>query len=235
METHKFGSIYFDGKAYGPNSDFINGTVFTIGNTDQCNELGWIKAGNIFICSRTICLRASWKALNKQGFITGRPVSIDGTPYLCRLLKVGLDIHRPGKWDELLNEVGDMDSIWNCNGLWFWGQELHPESNSFAVCRGGEEPRGWNYAEIDHMSPKIGFRPVLEPLPPMPVLDEGMIGTTLRMYGDEGWFDAALAEFNDYDITAKLIGKMDFEFNWVQKDGDKLIISRESLVWMETV
>lgn len=235
METHKFGSIYCDGKAYGPKTEFTDSVVVTIGNTEQDKELGWIKAGDIYVCSRTIFPRASWKALDNLGLITGRPLSIDGKPYLCRAPKVGLDSHNPGKWDELLNEVGDMDSIWNCEGLWFWGQEVHPENHDFAVCRGGEEPRGWNYAEIHHQSPKIGFRPVLEQLPPMPILDEGMIGTRLRMYGEEGYFDTVLADFNDYDITAKLVGEMDLEFSWAQRDGDEVAISRDGLVWMERV
>lgn len=231
METHKFGSIYFDGKVHGPGSDFVQGATFMIGNTSQYNELGWIKAGDIFISSCTICPRITWADLNNMGFIIGRPVSIDGIPYLCRCLKVGLDIYHPKEWDKLLDEVGDMNGIWNCEGLWFWGQELHPENTDFAVCRGGEEPRGWNYAEIKHASSKIGFRPVLEKLPPMPALDESMIGAALKVYSNEGCFHVSLVDFNDYDITAKPIGEMDFEHSCVQKDGDEVIINRNDLIW----
>lgn len=72
-----------------------------IGNTpgNEAQKLQWhkVQEGNktLFICDRVILVNVSWDTLNAAGYVTGKTITIDGQPYLCRLLK-GADRQRNG-------------------------------------------------------------------------------------------------------------------------------------------
>lgn len=68
---------------------------YSFGNTpiDTANKLQWhkIKDGDkiLLICDRVILVSVSWDALNAQGYVTGKTVTIDGATYRCRVLTGG--------------------------------------------------------------------------------------------------------------------------------------------------
>ena len=235
MEIIKLGSIYANGHTYIPGFRRDGNENISLGDTVPGKELQWIQYKGKLIGDRCVCINVSWKQLDEIGYIFGWPVLIDGNCYLCRSLKVGSEEGEPNEWDDVLRSSWYDDSLWHWRNTEFWGQEAPTDSCEVRVVRGYYSATYFSAKRLTMLSTLIGFRPVLEQLPPMPILDEGMIGTRLRMYGEEGYFDTVLADFNDYDITAKLVGEMDFEFSWAQRDGDEVAISRDALVWMERV
>lgn len=156
------------------------------------------------ICSRTICVNVSWNTLNKQGYIAGAPVSIDGKSYLCRSLKGGAKAEYSNEWNTLLNKYGEDKSLWHWNGHLFWCQE-EPEpkdTTGFRVIRGGKSAMGWasRLQEAEYWA--VGFRPVLEPfVPPLSYLD-GLLGKNVHVIGPQGFsFLGRLIHIDDYDIV----------------------------------
>lgn len=148
---HGFGSV-------GDIANFSTLTDMTkwkIGNTpaSDAQKLQWHKVqdGNktLFICDRVLLVRVSWDVLNAQGYVTGKTITIDGQPYLCRLLKgganyrTGTDMYSggtlPNEWDSYItNEqniagiptptAADLDTSFTTadrdsthNRFWNWG------------------------------------------------------------------------------------------------------------------
>lgn len=68
---------------------------WTLGDTPGEPELRlrWIAVEDhgrrLLICDRVILVRVSWDDLNAAGHVAGRPVTIDGRAYTCRLLTGG--------------------------------------------------------------------------------------------------------------------------------------------------
>ena len=68
---------------------------YTFGDTPSAdaNKLQWVKIKDgdktLLICDRVILVSVSWDDLNRQGYVTGKTITIDGTKYKCRLLTGG--------------------------------------------------------------------------------------------------------------------------------------------------
>ena len=139
MEKKKLGTLYCDGKPEPPSLICKDSRHITIGSTIPGKELKWIDTGKILVADRCVCLNTSWDDLNTLGFVFGHPIWIDNEPYLCRCLKVGNRLGKANEWDNLLEQFGKGNDIWNAKGQYFWGQETVPGQELNRVLRGGYE------------------------------------------------------------------------------------------------
>lgn len=133
MKTARFGSLYLDGEAAEPMSECEGIVDIALGDTVPGNELLWIQDEDHFITDRCVCSIVSWDQLNKSGYIYGRPVKIDGKPYLCRCLKGGAQRYDPNEWDDLGDKYGADDDLWHGNLQYFWCQEKKGARWQYAV------------------------------------------------------------------------------------------------------
>jgi len=203
MEITKLGSIYFDGNPFEIYNKY-SGETLSIGNTVKGKEITWVNVSGLLVADHTICVGINWDTLHKQGFIFGKKISIDGNPYLCRSLKVGIAKGVPNEWDNILNATNKYNSPWHCKGIFFWGQERSKLDMSCRSIRGFYSARYYSFAyPSDSPSPcsvRIGFRPALEPLVPDSLISDSLVGTTIKVYGGSGTISGTLSGFTDYDL-----------------------------------
>lgn len=231
----KMGSIYYKDAAAKPGFTCCDSEPhISIGNTMPGKELRWVEAGKLLAADRCVCTNVSWNDLDRLGFVTGWPVRIDRKSYLCRCLHVGVDREESSEWDELLDEFGTEDSLWHWQDQSFWGQETHSAQRVLRILRGyySARSRGDNYA--DERLPTIGFRPVLEPLPPIPTDLSPLVGQKVLAYAPGGYsFHCKMVEVNKYDIVLNTSVEPPRNCAWAIRDGKRVIIKRDCLLWLK--
>ena len=242
METAKirtFGSLYLDGTALQPGIRLEQSRKISLGNTVPGMELEWVDTGSQLIAASSVCRSISWEQLNRIGYIFGHPVLVDGTSYLCRCLKVGtMNPKSPteeaaNEWDNLLARYGSDDGLWHWKGAFFWGQESY--ETEMKMLRGGNTPRNCGCCLMTTMA-DFGFRPVLEPLPPMPGMTDELIGQRVKVYGPLGGIvDGVVASVDGYDLVLKEPSKIPPRSGWVFRRGKTATINRGAIQWMETI
>lgn len=245
--TITLGSICLDGEIVLPGSVYIGTREISFGDTVPDHmALKWLRDinGNL-VAANCAILNISWDTLDRQGYISGRPVFIDGQGYLCRSLQVGRKEEDINEWDDLLDRYGDDPVSWGDQTCRFWGQEADGcGQDRKAVLRGGNSLRSRleNFTSNRNGSNQVDyltycFRPVLEPLPVVPALDDSLIGIGLEVYGPSGAaIKGTLASFDDYDLCiADPPGLISRAPDWVVKKGKSALISRDSIVWMRTI
>ena len=173
-------------------------SAWRIGDTPETEfALGWLEfrvgARRILVADRMLMSRISWADLDEAGYVSGRPVSIDGHRFRARLLSGGrsacddpvMGAREPNEWDTLLS--GDIpgtprpeaqdhsrplseahrqsghNAIWNWFAAVSWTQEPCLDRLDGRVCRGYHSPRFFYTNTVDHRHEDIGWRPVLEP------------------------------------------------------------------------
>jgi len=203
LEKIKLGSLHFDGSPVAVGSKYeTQGLSF--GDTASANPITWIKSSNgLLVADHAVCVNISWEQLNEQGFIFGRPIKIDGLPYLCRSLKVGVEVGVPNEWDALLDEVGEEDATWHWKNIFSWGQEPVTARAEYHALRGYHSARNCDYHSASYRNPDLGFRPVLEPLGPEPLVSDALIGSKLQIWGTTGSVSGILDDFTDYDLCIR--------------------------------
>lgn len=123
-----------------------------------------------------------------------KKLSINGTQFLCRLLKVGAKENEPNEWDAALDII-DGNLIWEW--LTFdWGQE---GSFGYRVLRGGGNPRTWYDAELNGRFRNYGYRPALELLPS----EQLTLGKQICAIGGQSILYGTLLEATDYDLLVQ--------------------------------
>ena len=214
-----------------------NGEVLSFGDTDPLKAIPFVKWGKLLVASQCVCTNISWDELNKAGYIFGWPVKIDGAPYLCRSLKVGEERDVPNEWDDILNDLGEDNSLWHWDKMYFWGQETFRKGASYRAVRGYCSARGWYDNDATGRSVSVGFRPALEPLPPAPLISDSLIGATLKLYGPSKAFSGRLEEFSDYDLVIEPSAQqlIPADCKWVSRDGSRIIIDRSAITWIQEV
>ena len=182
------------------------------------------------------------------GYIFGHPVKIDGTPYLCRSLKVGEERDVPNEWDSILDDLGEDDGLWHWSNGYFWGQEGPNLEGweSFCVVRGYCSARYWYIYTSAAQLIDVGFRPVLKPLPPEPMISESLIGARLKVYSPDVVIIGQLVEYSDYDLVIELPRVLSSsalnvrrreanDSQWAHRDGYRLTVDRAAIAWMEKI
>ena len=236
MEIKNFGSLYLNGQPSELNAVYGGGDI-SLGDTVPGKAIHFVKWKDLWVASEIVCPSASWTDLNKHNFITGWPIRIDGVPYLCRSLKVGEERDVPNEWDDILNDLGEDDSLWHWDKMYFWGQETFRKGASDHAVRGYFSARFWNYYIATSRYVIVGFRPALEPLPPAPLISDSLIGATLKLYGPSKAFSGRLEEFSDYDLVIEPSAQqlIPADCKWVSRDGSRIIIDRSAITWIQEV
>ena len=231
-----FGSLYLNGqpselKRPSPHMDI------SLGDTVPGKAIHFVKWKDLWVASGIVCPSASWNDLEKNNYITGWPIRVDGVLYLCRSLKVGEESDVPNEWDSILDDLGEDDGLWHWSDGYFWGQETSRHLTSFRAVRGRHSARYWDSYEAAYWYVNVGFRPALEPLPPAPLISDSLIGATLKLYGPSKAFSGRLEEFSDYDLVIEPYAQqlISADCKWVSRDGGRIIIERSAITWIQEV
>ena len=235
METKTLGSLYIDGEPVIPGTAFkYDGAEICLGSTVLGKELEWIEWNGLLVANRCACVAISWQELDDHGYIFGWPVSIDGKPYLCRSLKVGTEKTRRNEWNSIIAKLGNSDDLWHWKGKFFWGQETPKISPTVRVVRGFASARESNYANVNNRSTTVGFRPVLDPLSPIPQSLNRWVGKRICVYGPEKTIlEGRLEDADDYDLALKMDEPLPNKCSWAVKKDGVITISRENIAWMK--
>ena len=233
-EIIKLGCLQLDRQPKGLGVKY-NGEVLSFGDTDPVKAIPFVKWRNLLVAARCVCTYISWNDLNHLGYIFGHPVKIDGAPYLCRSLKAGEERDVPNEWDSILDDLGEDDGLWHWSDGYFWGQETSRRFASSRAVRGYYSARYWDYNTAAYRNVYVGFRPVLEPLPPEPLVSDTLIGANLKVYGPDTAIIGQLVEYTDYDLVIELSAQQPspMERKWAGKDGKHIIIDRSAIVWVQ--
>ena len=239
MDELKFGSFYIDGQPefsmLCPDLRSRYTANIAFGNTVEGREMPWVKLGDLFVATKCACTGISWSDLNERGYIFGYPVQIDGRFYLCRSLQVGTAKDCPNEWNACLDAYGDSESFWNWNKL-FWGQETSKGNYAERIVRGMQTARARSAFLSITQSGAIGFRPVLEPLDPMPEDISCFIGKCVWIYGPQGSRACGvLTSIDDYDLV---LGEASGPFpiggsQWIRTEGATATMAKSSMVWIK--
>ena len=234
MKIKNFGSLYLNGRPSVLNAEYGGGNI-SLGDTVPEEAIPFVKWKDLWVASEIICPNAGWNDLEKYNFITGWPIRIDGVLYLCRSLKVGEERDVPNEWDSILDELGEDDSLWHWSKQLFWGQEISKKRGSFRAVRGRHSARYWNDLSATTRHVTVGFRPVLEPLAPEPLISDALIRADLKVYGPDTAIIGQLVEYTDYDLVMAPNTKLCLprKCQWVRRDGKRIIIDRAAIVWMK--
>ena len=234
MEVKNFGSLYLNGRPSVLNAKYGGGNI-SLGDTVPEEAIPFVKWKDLWVAGKAICLNASWDDLNKHNFITGHPIKIDGVPYLCRSLKVGEKENVPNEWDSILDDLGEDDNLWHWGSGYFWGQEGSKYEASYRAVRGWVSARYWGHNSAASRRVNVGFRPVLEPLPPEPLVSDTLIGANLKVYGPDTAIIGQLVEHTDYDLVmAPNAGlRLPRKCQWARRDGKHIIIDQTAVIWMK--
>ena len=234
MEVKNFGSLYLNGRPSVLNAEYSGGNI-SLGDTVPEEAIPFVKWKDLWVASEIICPNAGWNDLEKYNFITGWPIRIDGVLYLCRSLRVGEERDVPNEWDSILDELGEDDSLWHWSKQLFWGQEISKKRGSFRAVRGRHSARYWNDLSATTRHVTVGFRPVLEPLAPEPLISDALIRADLKVYGPDTAIIGQLVEYTDYDLVMAPNTKLRLprKCQWVRRDGKRIIIDRAAIVWMK--
>jgi len=117
------GSLYLDGCPAEIGSKYNPGQAISIGETAQGKEIHWVVVNDMLIADRCILTEVSWDDLDAQSLVFGKGVSIGGFSFTARLLQVGTKEDAPNEWDSALDTVGEDNSLWHWEDMFFWGQE----------------------------------------------------------------------------------------------------------------
>ena len=229
-----FGSLYLNGqpselKRPSPHMDI------SLGDTVPGKAIHFVKWKDLWVASEIVCPSASWNDLEKNNYITGWPIRVDGVLYLCRSLKVGEESDVPNEWDSILDDLGEDDGLWHWSDGYFWGQETSRHLTSFRAVRGYHSARCWDHYEAAYWYVNVGFRPVLEPLPPAPLISDSLIGAGLKVCGPNAAIIGQLVEYTDYDLVmAPNAGLcLPRKCQWARREGKLIIIDRSAVIWMK--
>ena len=229
-----FGSLYLNGQPSELKRPSQHMDI-SLGDTVPGKAIHFVKWKDLWVASEIVCPSASWNDLEKNNYITGWPIRVDGVLYLCRSLKVGEESDVPNEWDSILDDLGEDDGLWHWSDGYFWGQETSRHLTSFRAVRGRHSARYWDSYEAAYWYVNVGFRPVLEPLPPAPLISDSLIGAGLKVCGPNAAIIGRLVEYTDYDLVmAPNAGLcLPRKCQWARRKGKRIIIDRTAVTWMK--
>lgn len=167
----KFGAIYLDGilqpnplkpRWRGDIPKYYGKSNISIGTANK-KGITWVKPNglNLLVADRVLLTCMRWDDLERNGFVQGKKITVDGQKYLCRLPQIGKVKGVSNEWDQILDITGEKDSLWHWDTMYFWGADY---SGSARNVRGWQSARYFHYHSDTYKNSTIGFRPILEPM-----------------------------------------------------------------------
>ena len=232
-KIEKIGSLYFDGRPQKVGVAY-NGEQISFGDAAPGQEISWVRMqSGLLVADRCVCTNISWEDLDKEGFVFGALVTINGETYLCRCLKVGAKEGETNEWDAALDETGEGDDLWHWENKYFWGQETSKHGASTRAVRGYYSARHWiNSGNTATRLAHLGFRPVLEPL--LSGGPEVLVGRNIKVFGPrEEYIRGRLVEFSDYDLMVDPAAGIGDGIGWTRRHNGMVIIERSAItkIW----
>lgn len=231
-EIIKLGSLYLGSRAVLPGTERnVAGPIF-VGDTVPGMELQWVRAGSLLVGDRCACTNVSWKNLNLNGLIFGRPIKIDGATYLCRSLKVGAKRDELNEWDSLLDRFGEDNDLWHWLNRSFWGQESKVPGSESHIMRGYDFARKWSHNHETFCHAEVGFRPVLEPIFSEPT--NVLVDNIIKVFCPQNCVvKGLLIAFDEYDMV--LISDYDLPVgcDWAVRDGNEIVLRRSAVAGID--
>ena len=176
-DIFKFGALYLGNKIQpipkqptkdGDIPSYDGKAAISIGSSKKWKGITWVKPNgrSLLITDRVLLNKISWEDLDKNGFVEGKSMLINGQYFRCRLLQVGEDENVPNEWDTILYETCEDNTLWHWSEMYFWGADISALEASYRAARGYHSARFWNDSNCAmNRYANVGFRPALEPLP----------------------------------------------------------------------
>lgn len=168
----------------------IPGITLGVGDTYDVSDLyklRWIEVNldnkKILISDRSLYSQTSWDELSSQGLVFGKEITIDGNPYILRIMT-------SDEWDRIIGDTaklvglpraldtkkfyGNYNIFWNYLGIYSWVQDSAGTSNR--VIKGNWNNNNTESATPNTRYPDFGWRPVLEVVASAPSLSPKING-----------------------------------------------------------
>lgn len=173
-----------------------NGHSFKIGNLQPGFGIPWVAANGVLYCEFNLLTGISWNELDENGLIYGKPCMIDGFKFMCRIASGADD-----EWAAVIDAINKDSSLLRWQPVYSWCQSSHTNYQNHKICRGGNWPQELHHIAPDKKDPRVGWRPVLEPIGDNEITIEQIpLGSDLIIWGGNhcvrGFFDKA----TPYDI-----------------------------------
>lgn len=141
--------------------------AISLGPAGKEESITWIKPNglNLLIADRVLLNKVSWEDLDKNGFVKGKPILINGQYFRCRLLQVGESKNAPNEWDKVMDKTYEVDILWHWDKMSFWGTDMVTRHTQLRAVRGYYSARYWDFSNAASQYVHVGFRPAFEPLP----------------------------------------------------------------------
>ena len=246
----RLGSLYLNdspaeiGLAYKP------GKTISIGETAPGKEIHWVVVNDMLIADRCILTEVSWDDLNAQNLVFGKEVTISGFRFTARLIQVGAEEGAPNEWDSALDAVGEDNSLWHWEDMFFWGQEAATGTASSRAYRGYTSARTFYCTSSSRRSVSLGFRPALVPLPSdtlwpsskamwwlseKVMWDDAHLDEKLMLWGGQNIIFGRLEELTDYEvILSDRGGAMSNDFGSRLGNG-RIVIDRAAISGIQRI
>ena len=246
----RLGSLYLNdcpaeiGLAYKP------GKTISIGETAPGKEIHWVVVNDMLIADRCILTEVSWDDLNAQNLVFGKEVTISGFRFTARLIQVGAEEGAPIEWDSALDAVGEDNSLWHWEDMFFWGQEAATGTASSRAYRGYTSARTFYCTSSSRRSVSLGFRPALVPLPSdtlwpsskamwwlseKVMWDDAHLDEKLMLWGGQNIIFGRLEELTDYEvILSDRGGAMSNDFGSRLGNG-RIVIDRAAISGIQRI
>lgn len=230
MEEKKFGSIYINDRVAEPRIACKGSPTISLGDTVPGKELKWVECEGLWVTDSEVCMNISWQQLQYVGYIFGHPVKIDGRLFLCRSPKMIRDSGKQNEWNALLNR-----RPWKGVSFYhFWVQDAKRGNSAMRYAYESNLAQRAETFSSSYRAKWIGFRPVLEPLPPLPADLSSLVGQKVWAYAPGGYsFHCKLVEANEYDIALGTSVDPPRNCDWGIRDGRRVIIRRDRLLWLK--
>ena len=244
------GSLYLDGCPAEIGSKYNPGQAISIGETAQGKEIHWVVVNDMLIADRCILTEVSWDDLDAQSLVFGKGVSIGGFSFTARLLQVGTKEDAPNEWDSALDTVGEDNSLWHWEDMFFWGQEAATGTAASRAYRGYTSARTFYCTSSSRRSVSLGFRPALVPLPSdtlwpsskamwwlseKVMWDGAHLDEKLMLWGGQNIIFGRLEELTDYEvILSDRGGAMSNDFGSRLGNG-RIVIDRAAISGIQRI
>ena len=109
-----------------------------------CNDepITWIKPNglSILVTDRVLLSNVSLDDLDKNHFVRGKTVTMNGQKFRCRVLRYDYEDESSDEWANILSITGKDDSLWHWNKMYFLEADKSLDDIIYGAVRGCISP-----------------------------------------------------------------------------------------------